>query len=561
MAAEALTDSINKHREEKTSGTKPEVSENATEKKKNEIDERYKQLLKKHGIPDSDEYLHKREQLYLLTAYKHSNAFIDKVIKLPSMTIDMLRMAAFAAGEDFLKNLVPGEEPNEEQIRSWLEKYMKSVVSPVGIKPVNSSVEKSLDIMGRHMVRQQEIDSAQIRRLTEYIKQINEMDRDRNERDLHEMRTEHQKEREAAQKQIELLSDENFRLNMKIEETQEEAQKQTEEKNRNAVAQNVSGNRLRQIKGDDFIFINVSSEKKEDLAAIEKEMKAHGILYARMPDLCGGDGRTQYAISSSDAVKMKAMLLDHTAGQNHHIRVGPISETDYMMTGKKADGADTKEMEALKKSAQETMDAAARKPQQKAETVRQTNDQDKKRSFVKTKQQSGGEPEKNIAAQHPVRSNVSMEEKMLQRTVNDVRIRSRDYQRQYGTDSVFWIKQKPLYENRQYAQFLLPDGKNSIFIHQSDILPGRDSGTGMRLAAIFKDQQYSMMNLEKVNVVAADGSKAIAMYKLPGGAVASHGSQQPDKKKTGPEIAKGSQKKEIDATSRSTKQPEKEKSR
>ena len=145
---------------------------------------------------------------------------------MPSMTIDMLRMAAFAAGEDFLKNLVPGEEPTEEQIRGWLEKYLKSSISPVEIKQANSSVEKSLDIMGRHMVRQQEIANAQITRLTEYIKQINEMDRDRNERDMHEMRTEHQKEREAAQKQIELLSDENFRLNMKIEEAQEETKKE-----------------------------------------------------------------------------------------------------------------------------------------------------------------------------------------------------------------------------------------------------------------------------------------------------------------------------------------------
>ena len=38
-----------------------------------------------------------------------------------------------------------------------------------------------------------------------------------------------------------------------------------------------------------------------------------------------------------------------------------------------------------------------------------------------------------------------------------------------------------------------------------------------------------MMNLEKVNVVAADGSKAIAMFKLPGGAVVAQGSQQPDR--------------------------------
>ena len=84
-------------------------------------------------------------------------------------------------------------------------------------------------------------------------------------------------------------------------------------------------------------------------------------------------------------------------------------------------------------------------------------------------------------------------------TVRDVRIRSQDHQRQYGTDSVFWIKQKPLYENRKYAQFLSPDGKNSIFIRQADILPGRDAETGMRLATVFTDQRYSIMNLEKLN--------------------------------------------------------------
>ena len=348
----------------------------------------------------------------------------------------------------------------------------------------------------------------------------------------------------------------------------------------------VSLNRLRQIKGDDFVFINVSSEKKEDLAAIEKEMKSHGILYARMPDLCGGDARTQYAIASSDAVKMKAMLLDHTSGPNSHIRVGPISEADYMMTGKKADGTDTKEMEALKKSAQETLDATAKRSPKKAEAEQLANDQDKKKPSGKTRRtpetkpekvktvpekgmvRAAGKdipseqaPEKTIPAQKPVRSEISLEEKVLQNTVSDVRIRSQEYQRQYGTDSVFWIKQKPLYENRQYAQFLLPDGKNSIFIRQADILPGRDAETGMRLAAVFTDQRYSMMNMEKVNVVAADGSKAIAMFKLPGGAVIAHGTQQPDKKKGGPELAKGTQKKEKTTESKIAKPQEKTMSR
>ena len=59
----------------------------------------------------------------------------------------------------------------------------------------------------------------------------------------------------------------------------------------------VSYARLRKIKGDEVQFLNVSTEEKKILHAIEKEMKQHGILYARLPDLCGGDNRTQYVIS------------------------------------------------------------------------------------------------------------------------------------------------------------------------------------------------------------------------------------------------------------------------
>ena len=87
--------------------------------------------------------------------------------------------------------------------------------------------------------------------------------------------------------------------------------------------------------------------------------------------------------------------------------------------------------------------------------------------------------------------------------------------------------------------------RNAIFIRQADILPGRDAKTGIRLAAIFTDQRYSMMNLEKVNVVVADGSKAIAMFKLPGGDVVAHGSQQPDREIAVPEKRKDKQKKEM----------------
>ena len=190
--------------------------------------ERYEQLIIRHGIPEQEKFIHKREQLYLMVEQMLSDAFIGKVIDYPSQTIDRLRMAAFVAGEDFLLKQLTDQEPQEAQIREWIEDFMKSTNAEEAAGPVNSSVEKSLDIMGRHMVRQQEIASAQITRLTEYIRQINEMERNKNEREIQDLREEHQKERENAQKRIDLLSDENFRLSMQIEETQEEAKKQAD---------------------------------------------------------------------------------------------------------------------------------------------------------------------------------------------------------------------------------------------------------------------------------------------------------------------------------------------
>ncbi|MCC8106053.1 MAG: hypothetical protein LIO99_08640 [Clostridiales bacterium] len=62
-------------------------------------------------------------------------------------------------------------------------------------------------------------------------------------------------------------------------------------------------NRFRSIKGDNYLFVNVNSEDERALKEVEKEFKNHGILFARMPDLCGGDGRTKYVISPSDAAK------------------------------------------------------------------------------------------------------------------------------------------------------------------------------------------------------------------------------------------------------------------
>ena len=234
MSVEPLTKNMEKKKEGKGDEVPAAVTEDNTgntEKKDTDQEERYKRLIIEYGVPDKPKYIHKREQMYLMVEQNLSDEFIGTVITFSYKAIDLLRLAVFVTGEKYLLEQLPAKEPSEEQIRGWIDDYMNNTITPVGTGPVNSSVEKSLDIMGRHMVRQQEIASAQITRLTEYIKQINEMDRDKNERDMHEMRAEHRKEREAAQKQIELLSDENFRLNMKIEETQENAQDQAEGKN------------------------------------------------------------------------------------------------------------------------------------------------------------------------------------------------------------------------------------------------------------------------------------------------------------------------------------------
>ncbi len=234
MSTEALTEktsekvkteSVTPAKEEAQNNSQTDVPADSTGEAVIGKKERYEQLIIRHGIPEQEKFIHKREQMYLMVEQQLSDAFIGKVIDYPSQTIDRLRMAAFAIGEDLLMKQLSDQVPQEEQIREWIEDFMKSTNVEKAAGPANSSVEKSLDIMGRHMVRQQEIASAQITRLTEYIRQINEMERDKNEREIHDLREEHQKERENAQKRIDLLSDENFRLSMQIEETQEEEKK------------------------------------------------------------------------------------------------------------------------------------------------------------------------------------------------------------------------------------------------------------------------------------------------------------------------------------------------
>ena len=175
MPEDEKTESVTVNSEETRKDTQTETPENNTGNEKNEKKERYDRLIIKHGVPDKKEFIYKREQMYLMVEQMLSDAFIGKVIDYPSLTIDRLRMTTFVTGEDFLLKQLSDQEPKEEQIREWINDYVRSTIVPSEIEPMNSSVEKSLDIMGRHMVRQQEIAGEQITRLTEYIKKIKDL--------------------------------------------------------------------------------------------------------------------------------------------------------------------------------------------------------------------------------------------------------------------------------------------------------------------------------------------------------------------------------------------------
>ena len=116
--------------------------------------------------------------------------------------------------------------------------------------------------------------------------------------------------------------------------------------------------RLLNMKGEQngLLFLNVglepdSPENRRKFKAVENELKKHGIMYAVMPDLCGGDGNTQICISAVDAKKMEAMLHSHMNGSNRDVYLAEISEYDYTMTGQKSDGTPTEQMQELLDSA------------------------------------------------------------------------------------------------------------------------------------------------------------------------------------------------------------------
>lgn len=125
-------------------------------------------------------------------------------------------------------------------------------------------------------------------------------------------------------------------------------------------------------KGNDLVFFEVSSENKESLKDMEKQMKAYGITFARMPDLCGGDGKTQYAFSPKDAVRFRMFLRSQAEKKKDHPdlpAVKIISAEDYANTGFDENDKPTKELDAIMRSAEEEI-RKEREAQQKAKNAK-----------------------------------------------------------------------------------------------------------------------------------------------------------------------------------------------
>lgn len=222
----------------------------------------------------------------------------------------------------------------------------------------------------------------------------------------------------------------------------------------------VSFARFRRIKGDHLQFINISSEDRQILKYIEYEMKAHGILFAKLPDLCGGDGRTQYVISPDDTMKFKAFLLDHAVGKYKDAKVGLISPADYAQSGIMQDGAPTPQMQ----------------------------------EFTRTEENR----------------RISMRDD--ERQLPEVIERIREQELEQGSSAI--LRDVPIKIHDRWAMYRMPDGIHAVIIPKTDIIEDQDKTA----RAVIQDRKnYTMVELntgEQQSVSGKAVSEAFHLAKM-----------------------------------------------
>ena len=242
-----------------------------------------------------------------------------------------------------------------------------------------------------------------------------------------------------------------------------------------------SFNRLRQTKGEDMLFVNVSTEKEPLLKMIEAELTAHQIMFARLPDLCGGDGRTQYAVAQADTERFKAFLLDHGTGPNRTVLVGPVRPEDYLATGEDAMKNPTPEMSDLEKDAREEEresggQARSQEPTASDVTISREDDALKRGKHEENSEirivTQGREkivPAQQFAEEAEKTYPISMHEKEIV----------------YG-EKRETIRLEPIDEEEHFNLYMLPDGIRAVVIPKEDVRPVYiDEKTGERMPPLF----------------------------------------------------------------------------
>ena len=290
-----------------------------------------------------------------------------------------------------------------------------------------------------------------------------------------------------------------------------------------------SFNRLRQTKGEDMIFVNISTEKESLLKLIEAEMTAHQIMFARLPDLCGGDGRTQYAVSQADTERFKAFLLDHGTGPNRSVLVGPVRPEDYLATGEDTMKNPTPQMSWLEKDAREAERESRgqdKDPKQETEknsrydrksvwTSKEPVNSDSKQQDQRIqettpfqeaasrerKSETVGsnmeEPEIRIAAQG--REKIVPVQQFAEETEKIYSLVKREKELAYGTPAQT-IHLEPLAEEEHFNLYMLPDGIRAVVIPKEDVRPvyiNEKTGEKMPpLFNVFAMQRYVIIDLK-----------------------------------------------------------------
>ena len=273
-----------------------------------------------------------------------------------------------------------------------------------------------------------------------------------------------------------------------------------------------SFNRLRQTKGEDMLFVNVSTENESLLKLIEAELTAHQIMFARLPDLCGGDGRTQYAISQADAERFKAFLLDHGTGPNRTVLVGPVRPEDYLATGEDVMKKPTPEMSHLEKEARE----AECESQERGKTVEETFPpvSESRDNTAFTREVPAEDSEIRIVSQG--REKIIPAQQFAEETEKTYPISMHEKELIYGRQRET-IRLEPLDEEEHFNLYMLPDGVRAVVIPKEDIRPVYiNEKTGERMPPLFNVfamQRYVIIDPKKGVQDMVRGDDLLSLFK------------------------------------------------